>query len=452
MTPAEAASAGHGRDHRRHRRDHARAPVGLRPRRLHPRHLGPALPAVRRGRLRLDGDLGDQRADALARALRHHPQAAPRAEEGRDRLRSRAGSTGRATAMSVVAGAIARRAFLGVALLHRRASCSTGWLVPRRADRVPARRGPGRLHRRNPPARRRLGQPHHRRAGRGRGDAARPARRRERRLRHGLSASSTASSSRTPPSRSSPCSPSTSADDARNLRRGRRSRRRCGRAWPSARRRSSPSTCRPSSASAPARASSSCCSTARAARPPTSPPPRGGLVVRGERRPAPVRRLHHLLRRKPAALPRYRPRAALRPRRLDLSDVFAALKRHARLGLRQRLQHVRPVMAGPDVGAAAGPRRGRGHRPHPRPLAIGRDGPRRRLRRAPTTPSARMSIVRYNNLRSVTINGNPAPGVASGTALAAMEETVGRDAAGGLRLSNGPAPRCRRSRRAARRP
>ncbi|MEL6196697.1 MAG: efflux RND transporter permease subunit, partial [Pseudomonadota bacterium] len=33
------------------------------------------------------------------------------------------------------------------------------------------------------------------------------------------------------------------------------------------------------------------------------------------------------------------------------------------------------------------------------------------------------SIIRYNNYRSVTINGTPAPGIASGTALIAMEET-----------------------------
>jgi hydrophobic/amphiphilic exporter-1 (mainly G- bacteria), HAE1 family len=32
------------------------------------------------------------------------------------------------------------------------------------------------------------------------------------------------------------------------------------------------------------------------------------------------------------------------------------------------------------------------------------------------------SIIRYNNARSVTIQGGPAPGVASGAALAAMEE------------------------------
>ncbi len=35
------------------------------------------------------------------------------------------------------------------------------------------------------------------------------------------------------------------------------------------------------------------------------------------------------------------------------------------------------------------------------------------------------SVIRYNNYRSVTINGGPAPGVASGTALAAMEEISG---------------------------
>ncbi|MFO0405818.1 MAG: efflux RND transporter permease subunit, partial [Labrys sp. (in: a-proteobacteria)] len=38
-----------------------------------------------------------------------------------------------------------------------------------------------------------------------------------------------------------------------------------------------------------------------------------------------------------------------------------------------------------------------------------------------TAPS---SIVRYNNLRSVTLNGAPAPGISSGTAIAAMEEVA----------------------------
>ena len=35
--------------------------------------------------------------------------------------------------------------------------------------------------------------------------------------------------------------------------------------------------------------------------------------------------------------------------------------------------------------------------------------------------TAPASIIRYNNLRSVTINGGPAPGYSSGEAIAAME-------------------------------
>ena len=44
------------------------------------------------------------------------------------------------------------------------------------------------------------------------------------------------------------------------------------------------------------------------------------------------------------------------------------------------------------------------------------------------------AIVRYNNYRSVTINGSPAPGVSSGEALAAMDAALGRDPAAGLQL------------------
>ena len=43
-------------------------------------------------------------------------------------------------------------------------------------------------------------------------------------------------------------------------------------------------------------------------------------------------------------------------------------------------------------------------------------------------------ITRYNNYRSITIDGGPAPGVSSGTALAAMERGLGADAAAGLRI------------------
>ena len=47
--------------------------------------------------------------------------------------------------------------------------------------------------------------------------------------------------------------------------------------------------------------------------------------------------------------------------------------------------------------------------------------------------TAPASIIRYNNLRSVTINGGPAPGFSSGEAIAAMQ-TVAGDAARRLRL------------------
>ena len=59
------------------------------------------------------------------------------------------------------------------------------------------------------------------------------------------------------------------------------------------------------------------------------------------------------------------------------------------------------------------------------------------------------AIVRYNNYRSVTINGSPAPGVSSGQALAAMERLATRRCRRATATS-GPARRCRRSRRRAR--
>ena len=64
-----------------------------------------------------------------------------------------------------------------------------------------------------------------------------------------------------------------------------------------------------------------------------------------------------------------------------------------------------------------------------------------------TAPS---SIIRYNNLRSVVLNGGPAPGYSSGEAIAAMETLAKTHPAARLRLSNGPARRCRRRRRRAR--
>ena len=68
-------------------------PVGV-----HSRHFGRAVPAVRRRGLGVDGDLGDQRADAVAGALRGVPVQEPRTEAGRFSATCCAASTGRATA------------------------------------------------------------------------------------------------------------------------------------------------------------------------------------------------------------------------------------------------------------------------------------------------------------------------------------------------------------------
>ena len=58
-------------------------------------------------------------------------------------------------------------------------------------------------------------------------------------------------------------------------------------------------------------------------------------------------------------------------------------------------------------------------------------------------------ITRYNNYRSVTVNGGPAPGVSSGTAIAAMAE-ISKQRCRRATLSNGPAPPIRSRRRPAR--
>ena len=42
------------------------------------------------------------------------------------------------------------------------------------------------------------------------------------------------------------------------------------------------------------------------------------------------------------------------------------------------------------------------------------------------------ALIRYNNLRAVTVQGSPAPGVSSGQALKAMEEVAAHDASAGL--------------------
>ncbi len=156
---------GHESDHRADRRDLARAAVGVRADRLHTRHFGHAVQAVRGHDQRCDDHFGDQCADPLARALRRLPPPY-RAEARRHGLRparhrpcARWIRERRAPADPGLhprdpAGRGVRRRRLGTGVPH--------------ADRVPARRGPGCVLRRRAVARRRLGLAHAggRRAGR----------------------------------------------------------------------------------------------------------------------------------------------------------------------------------------------------------------------------------------------------------------------------------------------
>ena len=95
----EATQEGDGGDHRPDHRHHAGPVVGVRAGRLHPGHQRPALPPVRGGRLGVDADLGDQRADArarrFARCCSKHGQQSARP----DALRPAVRSTMRETAM-----------------------------------------------------------------------------------------------------------------------------------------------------------------------------------------------------------------------------------------------------------------------------------------------------------------------------------------------------------------
>ena len=79
-----SGAARHEADHCADHRHHAGAAVGVRAGRVHPGHFGRAVPAVRGGGLGVDGHLGDQRADAVAGAVRgfllkrsHGPKRGP---------------------------------------------------------------------------------------------------------------------------------------------------------------------------------------------------------------------------------------------------------------------------------------------------------------------------------------------------------------------------------------
>ena len=75
--PARGGPPDHGRGRRGPGRHRPRADGGVHPDRLHQRHLGPVLQAVRPDHRRLDPDLADRLADPVARAGRPDHEAAP---------------------------------------------------------------------------------------------------------------------------------------------------------------------------------------------------------------------------------------------------------------------------------------------------------------------------------------------------------------------------------------
>ena len=146
------------------------AAVGVRAGRVHSRHFGRAVPAVRGRRLGLDDHLGAQRADAVAGAVRGVPDAEPRTETRADRLcaaRHRPGARRLHAGGAQDGPAVAAR-IDPAGLRHGRG----GLAVQDHTDRFPAVRGSRRGVQRGAVARRRLRQPHRRRDQADRGNRA----------------------------------------------------------------------------------------------------------------------------------------------------------------------------------------------------------------------------------------------------------------------------------------
>ncbi len=103
-------------DHRADHRDHLGAAVGVRAGRVHPRHRRQALPAIRGRRVGVDADLGAERADPVAGAVR--AAAAPRARRpAGSSARCRAASTVMQRGYAGIVGRLAPRVLLTVALV-----------------------------------------------------------------------------------------------------------------------------------------------------------------------------------------------------------------------------------------------------------------------------------------------------------------------------------------------
>ena len=210
LSPARRRQARDGPDHRADHRDHAGAAVGVRAGGVHPGHLGPAVPAVRGGGGGLDGDLGDQRADAWRRRC---ARCCCGTITGRSAARSATCWVRIDWARDGYAAVVARLVRIAVFGLVVIAGviALNGVAVQGHPDRLPAGGGSGRLLRRGAAARGRLGQPHRRggRADRRHPEATFPASPTS--ARSSATARSTGSANRTAPTSSSCSSRSRSA-------------------------------------------------------------------------------------------------------------------------------------------------------------------------------------------------------------------------------------------------
>ena len=100
LSPAEATKQAMARDHRADHRHHAGAALGVRAGRVHSRHFRRIVPAVRGDGRGGDVPVGDQRADAVAGAVRRAAAPASRTAARPHRLGHARRSTGCATPMA----------------------------------------------------------------------------------------------------------------------------------------------------------------------------------------------------------------------------------------------------------------------------------------------------------------------------------------------------------------
>ena len=174
------------------------------------------------------------------------------------------------------------------------------------------------------------------------------------------------------------------------------------------------------------------------------------VVIAGQSAARAVQRLQHLRRRHAAALPRSRPQQGADAGRADRRRVHRAAG-HARRAVRQRLQPVRPHLAGQHPGRPGLPQDGRRHLQGPRAQRPGRDGadPLARL----GAPGARAGGA--DPLQPVPERHHQrvaGAGLQHGRGARRDGAALGEHAAGRLRLRMDRHRRCRRRRPPARPP